>query len=469
MPSTELLNAVVNGVTTGSIIALGAIGLALVYSIAEVPNFAHGELLTFGAYSAFLVNTPAAVPVFGVWAESGHTVATGSTLFLLTFSLYMGSRFLLTGREGLTSLPIRGLRDGSVGLVANIVLAAFLGVVVAYGAPSVWSGMLLAALSVGLLGLFLEILVFSKFREKGTDLATTLIVALGVAFFLRFSLQGVFGGGTRSYAVADTVEVGGFETSIAKTKFVDMYLSRKGGGFELVSSATGSTLWSVGFGIAAVVLVVGVAVLLLGSAYVLSKRRGYGRGTWTISTIGILGALVVAALFFSTGTSTREGFYSTRIRLSVLRILIVTVALSMMALLYYILSYTRLGKAMRAASDNLELAQVAGIDTRYVMRATWLIAGVYAGVGGVLLGVLIPSVTVTLGFDLLLPMFAAVILGGVGSIYGAILGSYLVGLTMDVGVYLIPGIGPEYRVALAFAVLFLVLLVKPEGIRGGVT
>jgi branched-subunit amino acid ABC-type transport system permease component len=78
----------------------------------------------------------------------------------------------------------------------------------------------------------------------------------------------------------------------------------------------------------------------------------------------------------------------------------------------------------------------------------------------------VSSVTVSLGFDVLVPMFAAVILGGVGSVYGAVIGSYLVGLSMDAGVYLVPGVGPEYRVPMAFAVLLVVLLVKPEGLRG---
>ena len=65
---TGLLNAIITGVVTGSIVALGAIGLALVYDIAEVPNFAHGDLLTFGAYAALFVNKPGTVPLFDVFA-----------------------------------------------------------------------------------------------------------------------------------------------------------------------------------------------------------------------------------------------------------------------------------------------------------------------------------------------------------------------------------------------------------------
>ena len=73
-PSAGLLNAILTGLVTGSIIALGAIGLSLVYDIAEVPNFAHGDLLTLGAYAALLVNKPQSVPLFDVFGEDHRNV-----------------------------------------------------------------------------------------------------------------------------------------------------------------------------------------------------------------------------------------------------------------------------------------------------------------------------------------------------------------------------------------------------------
>jgi branched-subunit amino acid ABC-type transport system permease component len=83
-----------------------------------------------------------------------------------------------------------------------------------------------------------------------------------------------------------------------------------------------------------------------------------------------------------------------------------------------------------------------------------------------MLGFLFSSITINLGFNLLLAMFAGVILGGI-SVYGAILGSYIVGLAMEVGIFAIPGLSATYRIPVAFVVLLLVLLVKPEGIVGG--
>ena len=151
--------------------------------------------------------------------------------------------------------------------------------------------------------------------------------------------------------------------------------------------------------------------------------------------------------------------------ISPLRIGVVLVALSMMAVLHYLLRATTLGKAMRATSDNRDLAMIRGINTRRVMMAVWIIAGVFAAIAGVLLGFLFDNITINLGFFLLLPMFAGVILGGI-SVYGAILGSYVVGLAMEVGIFAIPGLSATYRVPVAFVVLLTVLLIKPEGLTG---
>jgi hypothetical protein len=87
------------------------------------------------------------------------------------------------------------------------------------------------------------------------------------------------------------------------------------------------------------------------------------------------------------------------------------------------------------------------------MRATWIIAGLFAGIAGVMLGLSLSRVQVNIGFFLLLPMFAAVILGGIRSVYGVILGAYVVGVAMDVGFTVLP-VGNNFRVPIAFVVLF---------------
>ena len=90
-----------------------------------------------------------------------------------------------------------------------------------------------------------------------------------------------------------------------------------------------------------------------------------------------------------------------------------------------------------------------------------------AALAGILTGWFATNLTPNMGFALLLPIFAAVILGGISSPYGAVAGAMIIGLSMDVGVYLIPG-SSTYRVAIAFVILIGVLLVKPEGIWGEV-
>jgi len=175
---------------------------------------------------------------------------------------------------------------------------------------------------------------------------------------------------------------------------------------------------------------------------------------------------VLAFVLGRPGTVPDNFAYGTRFRLFPLKLLILLISILMMATLHFLLKETKLGTAMRASSDNLDLAKVTGINTDRVMMATWIIAGLFAGLAGVMLGLTLSRVQVNIGFFLLLPMFAAVILGGIRSIYGVILGSFVVGLAMDVGFTLLP-VGNEMRVPIAFLVLFFVLLVKPEGLIGG--
>jgi branched-chain amino acid transport system permease protein len=130
--------------------------------------------------------------------------------------------------------------------------------------------------------------------------------------------------------------------------------------------------------------------------------------------------------------------------------------------LHLLLTRTTLGRAMRAVSENPELARVVGVDPVAVARWTWLIGGALATVAGVFVGLTV-QVRPWLGFDLLLPLFAATILGGVGNVYGALLGGLVIGLAEALAV---PLAGAEYRAAVAFTVLLAVLVVRPRGLLG---
>ena len=126
------------------------------------------------------------------------------------------------------------------------------------------------------------------------------------------------------------------------------------------------------------------------------------------------------------------------------------------------LALSATGRAMRAVSENPALARVAGVDVERVIRATWIIAGILATASGIMLGITV-QIRPYMGFDLLLPLFAATILGGIGSVPGAILGGLIVGISEAAAVQIV---GANYRAAVAFLILIAVLLVKPSGLFG---
>jgi neutral amino acid transport system permease protein len=126
------------------------------------------------------------------------------------------------------------------------------------------------------------------------------------------------------------------------------------------------------------------------------------------------------------------------------------------------LRYTLLGKRMRALSDDLALAETSGIDTSRVILYTWVFAGGLAGLAGVLAGA-VTNVKPLLGFELLLPIFAAVILGGIGNAFGALVGGIVLGVVIEWSTLLIAA---RWKIAIGFLVLILVLIVRPQGIFG---
>jgi neutral amino acid transport system permease protein len=290
----ELLQLTANGLVTGSIIALAAIGLSLVYGILKIVNFAHGDYLTFGAFMAFVVNV--------TWG--------GSMVFAVLFAM---------------------------------AATAFLGIA-------------------------LELTLWRPIRRKGAGLVSLFIVSIGLALVLRNSLLLNWGGGPRRYDV-DVFQV-----------------------YELGP-----------------------------------------------------------------------------IRLSLSQILVIAVAFTAIVLVGLALARTRLGKAMRALSDNRDLASVSGIDTDRITAYTWVLGAGLAGLGGVLQGLVQNAFTPNMGFQLLLPIFAAVILGGVGSAYGALAGGVALGLMMELSTWsLLPadGVDPVYKPVVAFGALIAVLIFRPQGVFG---
>jgi branched-chain amino acid transport system permease protein len=117
---------------------------------------------------------------------------------------------------------------------------------------------------------------------------------------------------------------------------------------------------------------------------------------------------------------------------------------------------------MRAVSEDTQLSALVGIDTRAVIRLVWCLGAGLAAIGGILSGIIV-QIRPTMGLDLLLPLFAAAILGGIGSVPGAMLAGLIVGLAEALTVQFI---GAEWRAAVSFAILVAVLLLRPQGIFG---
>jgi neutral amino acid transport system permease protein len=233
-----------NGLSLGSVYALGAVGLTLVYGILKLTNFAHGDFLTFGAYMAYIVN-------------------------------------------------------------------------VTWGGPLI-VGIIFAIIATALLGVSFEKVMWGPMRSRGAGLLQLLLMSIGLAFLIRYSIQFIWGTEIRSLDVNNTDTV----------QFLGLRIGRT----ELI------------------VIIVGFATLL------------------------VTGAM---------------------------------------------LKFSLLGKRMRALSDNFDLAETSGIDTSRIVLYTWIFAGGLAGLAGVLAGA-VTDVRVELGFELLLPIFAAVILGGIGDAFGAL-------------------------------------------------
>ncbi|MFC4359327.1 branched-chain amino acid ABC transporter permease [Halobium salinum] len=145
---------------------------------------------------------------------------------------------------------------------------------------------------------------------------------------------------------------------------------------------------------------------------------------------------------------------------------LVVCAVVLMVGVHVLLQRTKLGKAMRAMSDNQDLARVTGIPTERVIKWTWIIGAGLAGVAGYLLILEAGTIAYSRGWILLLLIFAAVILGGIGSVYGAIFGGLVIGLADSMSIIWIPS---DFTKAAAFALMILILLFRPSGLFAGRT
>ena len=200
------------------------------------------------------------------------------------------------------------------------------------------------------------------------------------------------------------------------------------------------------------------------------RRRGVALIPLMIVSIGLSLAIRYTYQFFY-GGSTRQLPGATipsdirigPITLSWIDVVSMVTAIVVLLAVAYFLLRTRIGKATRAVSDNAPLAAASGIDVDRVIRIVWVVGGALAGLSGILWAYFRPGVSWDMGFQILLLVFAAVTLGGLGTAFGALVGSLIVGLFIELSTLWIPS---DMKYVGALVVLILVLLFRPQGILG---
>jgi len=145
------------------------------------------------------------------------------------------------------------------------------------------------------------------------------------------------------------------------------------------------------------------------------------------------------------------------------QIFILIAVIVLIAILHLFLKNSKMGKAMRATADNTDLALVSGINTERIIIWTWGIGGALAAAGGILYGIDV-QLHPYMGWNFLIPIFAATILGTIGNMYGALVGGFVIGVAQQMSTAVLM---PTYKPAVAFVIMILILLIRPKGIFGG--
>ncbi|EQM82396.1 hypothetical protein L687_13495 [Microbacterium maritypicum MF109] len=199
------------------------------------------------------------------------------------------------------------------------------------------------------------------------------------------------------------------------------------------------------------------------------RRRGLGVVQLMIVSIGLSLALRYAFQFIiGGGTYQLPGASPTPIQfgpisLSYIDMIAMGVSIVVILAVAFFLTRTRIGKATRAISDNPQLAAASGIDVDRVIRYVWILSGTLAAISGILWAYFRPGVKWDMGMQMLLLIFAAITLGGLGTAFGALVGSLIVGIAVEVSTLWIPS---DLKYASALVVLIVILLVRPQGLLG---
>jgi branched-subunit amino acid ABC-type transport system permease component len=226
--------------------------------------------------------------------------------------------------------------------------------------------------------------------------------------------------------------------------------------------------WNIWIALVFGSLAVGVIAVILSQLILSPFARRFDKSFYVLIVTFGLSLILLNVMYSIWGATVR--FYNVPINralhigpmlLTAYQMIVMVIAVVLMLGVHLLLKSTRLGKSMRAMSDNTTLAMTSGIDTKKITTITWFLSGTLAGLAGSVLGLTEGNLTPSAGELFLFVIFAAVIVGGVGSIYGAMAGAVLIGLATEVSAAFID---PAYKLDIAFIILILTLLFRPSGL-----
>jgi branched-subunit amino acid ABC-type transport system permease component len=275
----------------------------------------------------------------------------------------------------------------------------------------------------------------------GFGIVTASILAVaGVGFTLQFGVTNIL-----NLAYGDIMTAAAFIAYLVTSAGLSVWLA-------LVTGAAFGSVFSV---------------LLNRSIYTPFVRRGTRLFGMIIVTIAISlivqnGLLAIfGASFFSLKMPHPSSVHIAGMVFTTVQLAIIAIAVVAMLLIHLLLRYTKLGKAMRATAADPDLARNCGIATDRVIDLAWAISGALCGLAGVILVMNVTAFTETTGSQFLIPIVAVAVLGGIGQPYGAMLGALVIGITSEVAAAIF---NPEYKDVVAFVILVIVLLARPQGI-----
>ena len=215
-------------------------------------------------------------------------------------------------------------------------------------------------------------------------------------------------------------------------------------------------------------LLVTMAIGVIQDRYVYQPLIHGNRITLLIASIGVSYLLrntirlIWGSDLMTYGIRPVRGILFAGLTITPTQILMIGAAVFFLSSLYFLLTRTMIGKSLRAVADNMELAAIMGINMKRVSLTVWVLASLFAGTGGFLLA-LDTSLEPAMGMTNMIKAFAAVLLGGAGNVWGALLGGLFIGIAENVGVAFF---SPGYKDFISFALIFLLLILRPKGIFG---